>query len=44
MPVCVKYYAWHSGDMHLKDLMGLNTRVGYCIPVPDFYPLLHDLR
>ena len=32
------------GDMHLKDLLGSFVRVGYCIPVPDFYLVLHDLR
>ena len=25
------------GEMHLKDLLGSFVRVGYCIPVPDFY-------
>ena len=25
------------GDMHLKGLLGSFVRVGYCIPVPDFY-------
>ena len=24
-------------DMHIKDLLGSIDRVGYCIPVPDFY-------
>ena len=28
------------GDMHLKDLLGSFSSVGYCIPVPDFY-LVH---
>ena len=32
------------GDMHLKDLMGSIARVGYCIPVPDFYLVLKVLR
>ena len=32
------------GDMHLKDLLGSIVRVGYCIPVPDFYLVLHGLR
>ena len=32
---CVVCGAVH-GDMHLKDLLGSITRVGYCIPVPDF--------
>ena len=29
-------------DMHFKDLLGSIARVGYCIPVPDFYIVLHD--
>ena len=33
-----------NGEMQLKDLMGSIVRVGYCIPVPDFYLLLNDLR
>ena len=32
------------GDMHLKDLLGSIVRVGYHIPVPDFYQVLHGLR
>ena len=28
------------GDMHLKDLLGSIVRVGYRIPVPDFYLVL----
>ena len=32
------------GDMHLKDLLGSIVRVGYHIPVPDFYLVLHGLR
>ena len=28
------------GDMHLKDLLGSIVRVGYRIPVPDYY-LVH---
>ena len=28
-------------NMHLKDLLGSIARVGYCIPVPNFYLLLH---
>ena len=31
------------GDMHLKDLLGSMVRVGYCIPVPDFYLVLHGI-
>ena len=29
---------------HLKDHLGSIARVGYCIPVPDFYLVLHGLR
>ena len=29
--------------MHLKDLLRLLVRIGYCIPVPDFYPVLHGI-
>ena len=32
------------GEMHLKDLLGSIVRVGYRIPVPDFYLVLHGLR
>ena len=32
------------GDMHLKDLLGSFVRVGYRIPVPDLYLVLHGLR
>ena len=32
------------GEMHLKDLLGSFIRVGYRIPVPDFYLVLHGLR
>ena len=31
--VCGSVY----GDKHYKDLLGSIARVGYCIPVPDFY-------
>ena len=31
------------GEMHLKDLLGSFARVGYCIPFPDFYLVLHGL-
>ena len=30
--------------MHLKDLLGSFVRVGYRIPFPDFYLVLHGLR
>ena len=40
MVVCGTVY----GDMHLKDLLGSFVRVGYRIPVPDFYLVLHGLR
>ena len=32
------------GEMHLKNLLGSFVRVGYHIPVPDFYLVLHGLR
>ena len=32
------------GGMHLKYIMGSIVREGYCIPVPDFYLVLHGLR
>ena len=32
------------GDIHYKDLLGSITEVGYRIPVPDFYLVLHGLR
>ena len=32
------------GEMHLKDLLGSLVRVGYRIPFPDFYLVLHGLR
>ena len=32
------------GDMLFKDLLGSIARVGYCIPVPDFYLVLHGLK
>ena len=38
--VCETVY----GDMHLKDLLGSIVKVGYRIPVPDFYLVLHGLR
>ena len=31
------------GDIHLKDLLGSIARLGYCIPIPDFYLVLHGL-
>ena len=33
-----------DGGIHLKDLLGSFVRVGYRIPVPDFYLVLHGLR
>ena len=30
------------GDMYLKDILGSIARVGYCIPVPDLYLVLHQ--
>ena len=38
--VCGSVY----GDMHLKYILGSIGRVGYRIPVPDFYLVLHGLR
>ena len=32
------------GEMYLKDLLGSFVRVGYRIPVPDFYLVQHGLR
>ena len=32
------------GDMYLNDILGSFVRVAYCIPVPDFYLVLHGLR
>ena len=32
------------GEMHLKYLLGSFVRVGYRIPFPDFYLVLHGLR
>ena len=32
------------GEMYLKDLLGSLVRVGFRIPVPDFYLVLHGLR
>ena len=32
------------GEIYLKDILGSFVRVGYRIPVPDFYPVLHGLR
>ena len=31
------------GEMHYKDILRSVARVGYCIPVPDFYLVLHGL-
>ena len=45
-PDCLKGWAVCGtayGDMHLKDLLGSFVRVGYCIPVPNFYLVLHGL-
>ena len=46
-PVCLKGRVMGRtiyGDMHLKDILGSIARAGYCIPVPDFYLVLHGLR
>ena len=34
----------HLWDMHYKYLLGLIIRVGYCIPVPELYQVLHGLQ
>ena len=31
------------GDMHFKDLLASIAGIWYCIPVPDFYLLLHGV-
>ena len=36
-------YGTVYGEMHLKDLLGSFVRVGYRIPFPDFYLVLHGL-
>ena len=38
--VCGNVY----GGMHYKDLLGSTVRVAHCIPVQDFYHVLHDFR
>ena len=38
--VCITIY----GDRHYKDIPGSIARVWYCIPVPDFYLMLHGFR
>ena len=38
--VCGTVYS----DMHFKDLLRSIVRVGYLIPVPDFYLMLHAER
>ena len=46
-PDCLKGWVMYGtvyGDMHLKNLLGSIVRVGYHIPVPDFYLVLHGLR
>ena len=32
------------GDMHFNDLLESNAIVGYRVPVPGFYLVLHGLR
>ena len=32
------------GDMYYKELLGSIERVGYCIPILDFYIVLHGVR
>ena len=46
-PDCLKgrvVFGTVYGAMHLKDFLGSIARVGYCIPVPDFYLELHGHR
>ena len=31
-------------DLHYKDILGKITRIGYCIPVKDFYVVLYGLQ
>ena len=44
-PDCLKRVVCGTvyGDMDLKDILGSIVRVGYRIPIPDFYLVLHDL-
>ena len=45
-PDCLKWQVVCGtvyGDMHLKDFLRSITRVGYCVPVPNFYLVLHGL-
>ena len=45
-PDCLKgriVYGTVYGDMYLKDPLGSIATVGYCIPVLDFYLVLHGL-
>ena len=32
------------GGMYYEDLLGPIAKVGNCIPIPNFYPVLHDIR
>ena len=32
------------GTVYWNMQLKVNRKVGYCIPVPDFYPVLHGLR
>ena len=44
---CVRYWLVCGtvyGDLHYKYPLGSITREEYCIPVPDFYQVQHDLR
>ena len=46
-PNCLKdrvVYGTVYGEMYLKDLLGSFVRVGYRIPAPDFYLVLHGVR
>ena len=42
--VCPSVCLFGTGDMYLKELLGSNARVGYCIPVLDFCLVFHGIR
>ena len=35
---------YYETDYNHKDLLGSNARIGYCIPVLDFYLVLNGFR
>ena len=44
-PDCLKgRVVCRTVDGDIQDLLGSFARVGYCIPVPDFYLVVHGLR